>query len=231
MAFEASKKAAAIKAATYVVSGMRVGLGTGSTSEEMVKALAQRLITEKLDLVVVPTSAKILELAGSLGFQVAPEYPDFAPLDIAIDGADEVDPQGGLIKGGGGALLREKLVAASAGRFVVMVDESKHVPGLGSTRGVPIEVIPFGWSRTLRDLQRLGFSQINQRLANGKPFLSDHGNYIFDCAMGPIPDPGGLNLQVKALPGVVETGLFLGMSSLIITGSEDGTTRVREVCG
>ena len=226
MAYEASKRAAALRAVAFVEQGMRVGLGTGSTSEEMVRALAVRGVAVAA---VVPTSSRIHGLARELGLPVAAEYPDFAPLDIAIDGADEVDPRGGLIKGGGGALLREKLVAASASRFVVMVDESKHVERLGSTRGVPVEIIPFGWSRVVRDLTSLGFTRVLQRLAAGQPFLSDQGNFVFDCEIGPIADPQRLHSQVKALAGVVETGLFLGMTSLVVTGHEDGSAEVKSL--
>jgi len=185
---------------------MRVGLGTGSTSEEMVRALAAGGWRWRP---WVPTSARILGLARELGLPVAAEYPDFAPLDIAIDGADEVDPQGGLVKGGGGALLREKLVAASAACFVVMVDRSKHVERLGSTRGIPIEVIPFGWSRVVRDLTAFGllkFCYVGRpgafRDRSGELHLrlrdrTDRRSSISACAS-------------QGLPGVVETGLFLG---------------------
>ncbi|CAM9984993.1 unnamed protein product, partial [Phaeothamnion confervicola] len=150
-------------------------------------------------------------------------------LDIAIDGADEVDPDYALVKGGGGALLREKLVASSARRFVVMIDESKRVANLGTTRGVPIEVVPFGWCRTLRDLEALGFHKLEQRMAAGRPFLSDHGNYIFDCWTAPIQDPGALHARVKSLVGVVETGIFVGMTGVLVTGHEDGSADLLEL--
>ena len=223
MAFEASKRAAALRAVELVQDGMRVGLGTGSTSEEMVRALAEK----GLHLEVVPTSARILELARGLGLSVVESYPDFGPLDIALDGADEVAPDWGLIKGGGAALLREKLVARAARRFVVMVDESKWVPQLGTTRGVPVEVVPFGWDCTRRAMEELpGLNVARLRFSNHQVVLTDHGNYVFDCEFQ--GDARRLHEHLKAIAGVVETGFFFDMAHVIVTGSENGDSELRE---
>jgi ribose 5-phosphate isomerase A len=226
MAFELAKQAAAARAVSLVEDRMRLGLGTGSTSEAMMHALSERIQTEGLQVVGVPTSDAIAALARSLKIPILEGYPDFGGLDLCLDGADEFDPAGGLIKGGGGALLREKLVASAGVRFVVMVDPSKEVEILGSTRPVPIEVIPFGWSRVRERVQLLG-GLVEIRAVHGKPFLSDHGNYIFDCTFGPIADAATLHQELKAVTGVVETGLFLGLTSSIVIGHEDGTTEVR----
>jgi ribose 5-phosphate isomerase A len=225
VANERSKQAAASRAVELAQDGMVVGLGTGSTSEAMLHALAERCRRDGLRILGVPTSRKIAAMAADLGIPIAPGYPDFGQIDLDLDGADEADPQGWLIKGGGGALLREKLVAAACRRFYVMLDPSKHVEILGTTRPLPVEVIPFGWSLLRERIQLLG-AMVEIRQADGAPFVTDQGNYIFDCNFGPISDPLALQQQLIALPGVVETGLFLSMPTSLITGHEDGTTEI-----
>lgn len=211
----AAKRAAAAKAVTFVQDGMRVGLGTGSTSEEMVKLL----IEKKLRIQAAATSEKIARMAREGGIEVT---PDFEELDITLDGADEADPQGRLIKGGGGALLREKLVAQASRKLVIMVDPSKHVPRLGTGWALPVEVIPFGWKSIRSRVERLG---CEARIREG--FITDSGNWIADCSFGPIDDPEALHAKLKSLCGVVETGLFLGMCDVLVTGNEDGLAEVQ----
>jgi ribose 5-phosphate isomerase A len=223
MAFEASKRAAAEAAVRFVQAGMVVGLGTGSTSMLMLELLA-RAVRDGLQIQGVPTSDVIAEQAGRLGIPLHPQYPNFLHVDLTLDGADEVDPEGRLIKGGGAALLREKLVASASSRLIIMVDESKKVPRLG--RAIPVEVIPFGWARLQKRVEELG-ARVQLRTRDGEPVQTDHGNLVFDCDFGPLDDPAGTHEELKKLPGVVETGLFLGLASCLVVGSEDGTAQVQ----
>lgn len=225
MAFEASKRAAAEAAVKFVEPGMVVGLGTGSTSMAMLEMLG-RAVRDGLKIEGVPTSTQIAEHARRLGVPLVSSYPDFQHVDITLDGADEVDPQGRLVKGGGGALLREKLVASASTRVVIMVDESKKVSSLGATRPVPVEAVAFGWSRLQKRLEELG-ARVQLRQADGQPFVTDHGNYILDCAFGALPNPERTHSELVQLTGVVDTGLFLGLTSTLITGAEDGTAQVQ----
>lgn len=224
MAFEASKHAAAQAAVKLVEDGMVVGLGTGSTAMMMVQNLAARL-AERLRIQVVPTSEAIAVEARRLKLPILADYPDFQRIDLTLDGADEVDPQGNMIKGGGGALLREKLVAVASGRLVIMVDESKRVERLGQAWPVPVEVVPFGWGRLQKCLQDLG-GRCELRANSGKPVLTDHGNFIIDCHFGPIAELEELESRLKRLTGVVETGLFLGMANALVVGAEDGNAQL-----
>jgi len=224
MSNQLSKIAAARRAVEYVQEGMLVGLGTGSTSEEMVRLLADR----HMGIEVVTTSDHIEKMARDLGLRVREGFPDFSVVDLTMDGADEVDPQGRLIKGGGGALLREKLVASASLRLLIMVDESKHVPHLGLTRSLPVEIVPFGWTSICSRVEALGCRANLRLLKDGQPLRTDHGNWIFDCEFGPMDDPGSLEKSLKAICGVVETGLFLDLTSLLVTGREDGTTVIQE---
>ena len=143
-------------------------------------------------------------------------------IDVAIDGADQVDPGFNLIKGGGGALLREKIVAKAARRFIVIVDAGKRVPILGSSFPLPVEVVPFGWPNTARYLSQLGF-QVTLRKKNGAVFVTDNANYILDMAPKEIPNPGDLEIQLNQIPGVVENGIFTGMTSTLIVGKDQET--------
>jgi ribose 5-phosphate isomerase A len=142
-------------------------------------------------------------------------------IDVAIDGADEVDPDLNLIKGGGGALLKEKIVAAAADRLVIVVDETKRVPILGRSCPLPVEVVPFGWGSTARHLEGLG-AKITVRQRNGEYFLTEAGHYILDLQIGRIDDPRGLAIELNRIPGVVETGLFVGLTDLLIVGTPTG---------
>ncbi len=217
MDVDAQKRRAGEAAAELVENGMRLGLGTGSTARYFTEAVARRLLRGQLDGVVgVPTSRATAELALELGI---PLVDLDAPLDLAVDGADEIGPRLGLIKGGGGALLREKIVAAAAERFVVIADSSKLVEHLGETFALPVEIARFGHLVTLSALQRAGEAWLR---GGERPFVTDNGNYIVDVATGPISDAEGLSAALALTPGVVETGLFVGLADLAIIGTDTG---------
>jgi ribose 5-phosphate isomerase A len=216
---DALKEAAARAAVAHIADGMTVGLGTGSTAAHAVRAIAERVATG-LRVVGVPTSQQTADLARSLGVSLA-ELDDVAALDVTIDGADEIDIHGfHLIKGAGGALLREKLVALATKRQIIVADESK-VSERGLTQKVPVEIVRFGAAHTVRALARLGTAPV-LRQASGGPFITDEGHLIYDCAFGPIPDPAALAATIKALPGVVEHGLFVGLTHVVIVAGRDG---------
>jgi ribose 5-phosphate isomerase A len=225
MGQDEGKQAAAARAVRYVRAGTVIGLGTGSTAARFVDLLAQRIREERLDVRGVPTSEATARRARELGIPLADPFQPLPPLDLTVDGADEVDPGGDMIKGGGGALLREKLVALSSDRVLIMVDASKHVPHLGATFRLPVEVLAFTWVRTLDRLREAGIEP-ELRMRDGKPFLSDGGNYVADCRMpAGAPPPEELHRRLKLLPGVVETGLFLGLADLVVTGLPSGGYR------
>lgn len=216
------KEAAARRAVEFVRSGMFVGLGTGSTA-----ILATRLIGELLargrlhDITGLATSKATTEEAIRLGI---PLLPDDAPrdLDLTIDGADEVDPEMNLIKGGGGALTREKIVAQASRRVVIVVDETKLSPRLGAHGPLPVEVLAFGWRSQARFLEGLGARVVLRQDSRGEPFRTDSGNLILDCQFGPIADPGGLAARLGARAGLVEHGLFLGLATDLVAAGKDG---------
>jgi ribose 5-phosphate isomerase A len=216
-----AKRAAAARAVQYVRPNTTVGLGTGSTSLIFLELLAQRNRDEKMNLKGVATSEGIAAKAREWGIPVAASDEPFSGLDICVDGADEVDPNGQLIKGGGGALLREKYVALAAARFLVMVDASKHVKRLGETFKLPVEIVPFGWSNTLERLKAEGLKP-HVREKEGKRFITDNHNLIADCELGPVADVREFAKKIKLLPGVVEVGFFVDMGDLVITGSDSG---------
>ncbi len=224
---EMAKWAAARGAVGMVETGMVVGLGTGSTAIKFLDLLADRVRREGLAITCVATSEGIAREARARGLSLVPEFPDFGTVDLTVDGADEVDPQGNLIKGGGGALLREKLVALASRRVVVVVDPDKHVPELGHSFRLPVEVVPFGWSHTLQRLRDLG-AETEVRIEGREFFRSDQGNLIVDCRFSGIPEPARLHGLLKAVPGVVETGLFPGIAHAILTGRPDGDWDLRE---
>lgn len=211
-------------AADLVEDGMTVGLGTGSTAHYATLRLGAR-VAHGLSIRCVPTSEKTAQLARDQGIPLV-SFADVTELDIAIDGADEVDTRLQLIKGGGGALLREKLVAEAARRFIVVADASKSVDLLG-TFPVPVEIVPFAWQSTARRVEQTGCT-LRLREENGKPYVSDNGHYILDCLYGPIRDAARLHEQLKSLTGVVETGLFPHQATMVVLS--DGTsvtTRLR----
>jgi ribose 5-phosphate isomerase A len=215
------KKAAALKAVDFVRDGMVVGLGTGSTAKHVVAALGERVRTG-MKLRGVPTSQETAMLARQSGITLIDSDNRWA-IDVAIDGADQVDPQFNLIKGGGGALLKEKIVAASARQFVVVVDETKRVKVLGGSFPLPIEIIPFGWGSTAREIATLTGSPVVLRERNGVPFKTEAGNMILDVHLARIEQPADMEIALNQIPGVVETGLFVGRTDVLIVGTAAGT--------
>jgi len=216
------KKLAAGKAIEYVKNGMTLGLGTGSTAYWAIQGIGD-LVGQGLTVRAVATSMQSDSLARERGIPMVP-FAEIDHIDLTIDGADEVDEHLNLIKGGGGALLREKIVAAATKFYIIIVDESKLVRQLGKFP-LPVEVAPFGWELTERQLRALG-SIPNMRMADGKPFLTDNSHYILDCSFGNIPDPVLLHQQVSAITGVMEDGFFNGMADVVVVGSASGETRV-----
>ena len=219
--FDSAKGRAAVAAAEMVESGMVVGLGTGSTARLLVERLGERMTTEGLHFRAVATSIATAELAASLNIAVI-ELDSVGQLDLNIDGADEVDPEFRLIKGLGGALLREKIVCAAARRRVTIVDSSKRVNRLGALAPVPVEVSPFGFAHIGRRLAGLG-ARINLRTnPDGSIFATDGGHRIFDCHFGPIAEPAALDVRIKAVPGAFETGIFVDLCDCLIVGLDEG---------
>ena len=219
------KQQAANRAVELVQPGMVLGLGSGTTALLAVRRLAEQLHAGRLRAIVgVPTSLGIEQEARRLQIPLTTleEHP---VLDLTIDGADEVDPQLNLIKGGGGALLREKIVAQASRQEIIIVDETKLVPVLGTRWTVPVEVIPFGWPSQAEYLKTLG-AQITLRQQNGVVFKTDQGNLILDCQFGPILDAYVLATKLKTRTGIVEHGLFLDLASEVIVAGADGVRRL-----
>lgn len=222
------KQAAAERAVELVESGMIVGLGSGSTAGFAIRRIGGMLRAGRLrDLLGVPTSAATEAEARRLGIPIADADWQGA-IDLTIDGADEVDSALDLIKGGGGALLREKIVAQASRREIIVVDETKLSPTLGTRGAVPVEVLGFGWRSQARYLESLGARVSVRSRSDGAPFRSDQGNLILDCAFGPIARSAELAAQLGARAGIVEHGLFLGLATdLIVAGGAGITHRSR----
>ncbi len=216
---EQLKKSAADTAVSYIKSGMVVGLGTGSTAIWGVRRLAELLASGELqDIVAIPTAVRTAEAARELGITLTTlaEHPQ---IDITFDGADEVDPQLNLIKGGGGALLREKIVAQASRRNIIIVDDSKLSSQLGTLFALPVEVIPFAWETQVTFLQDLGAAVSVRCDADGNKYMTDQGNYILDCAFTPIADCYQLDTQLNGRAGIVEHGLFLDLATDVIVAT------------
>lgn len=219
-AADPGKRAAAERALAYIVDGMTVGLGSGSTAELFLASLAGR-VREGLTIRGVPTSERVAGLARGAGIPlVDPE--ELPPIDVTVDGADEVDPSFNMTKGRGGALLREKLVATASHQMVVVVDDSKLVSALGERQSVPVNVVRFGWRQTAARLERLGCNPILRTDDGGVPFVTDDNNYVLDCRVNPIAQPARLAAEIKGLLGVVEHGLFIGIASQVVVGGIGG---------
>jgi ribose 5-phosphate isomerase A len=216
---EPLKKLAAEAALDYVKDGYVVGLGTGSTIRYLLAALEQRVRTG-LKITGVPTSEETAELARKAGIPLLSD-DDLWPIDVAIDGADQVDPQLNLIKGGGGALLREKIVAANARQMIITVDETKRVSVLGGAFPLPIEVLPFGWRNTAREIEQLGGKTV-RRERNSHVFRTASGHYILDLHIARIEDPADLEVRLNRIPGVIECGLFVGRTDVLIVAASNG---------
>lgn len=228
-----AKYTAAFCAAEFVQDGMRVGLGTGSTAAWLVRRLGTRVQREGLRIIAVPTSARTAELAREVGINVV-TLDEARWLDLTIDGADEFDAELTLIKGGGGALLHEKIVATASDQMIVITDAAKEVKSLGAFP-LPIEVIPFGWPATkalveevLASMDVMG-RQSSLRMNGTQPYLTDEGNYILDLALGRIGNARQLSLVLNQVPGVVENGLFVDIADQVVIGHADGTCELRDL--
>lgn len=213
-----AKERAAERALERVSSGQIIGLGTGSTAKFAIEGLARR-VREGLSIKGVPTSIATERMARDLGIPLV-DLNEAGVIDVTLDGADEVDSSFNMIKGGGGALTREKLVARASTKRIMLVDESKLVDRLGQTRPVPVEVLPFAWTLSARMLSDLSCIP-NLRKQGGTPFVTDNGNHILDCEFGPIEDAAALETRIKLLPGVIESGLFIGIADTLIIGFDD----------
>lgn len=219
-----AKEAVGKAAAELISSRMTIGLGTGSTANAFIVALGERC-RAGLSIRGVCTSKASEQLALQNGIPIVP-LDEVQQLDLCIDGADEVNPSKQLIKGGGGALLREKIVACASKEMVVIVDESKLVDSLGKFP-LPVELVPFGVQTTLRHLSDLGLQGSLRKNKDGSLYLTDNGNYIVDLTnLYPIKDPHFLEQSLKEIPGVVETGLFLGIAGRVLVGHADGTLTI-----
>ena len=227
---EAQKRAAAVRAVEFVRPGMRLGLGTGSTARHFVDLLGER-VRSGLDVVAVPTSRETDAQAAHCGIPLT-TLDDTPELDLTVDGADEIGPDLSLIKGGGGALLREKIVAAASARMIVIADRSKWVETLGRYP-LPIEVAPFGMEATRRELERAiaalqgpGCRLSLRQGRDGHAFVTDGGHWIIDAALGRIDDPPTMAQALCGIPGVMEHGLFIGLAHMAILGGPDGVAIV-----
>jgi ribose 5-phosphate isomerase A len=225
------KKLAAEAAAKLVEDGMVVGLGTGSTAGLFLSALGRRISEERLRISGIPTSDQTAELARGLKIPLT-SFAEHIQIDLTVDGADEIEAGTlYLIKGHGGALLREKIVAAASKRMVVVVDESKLSERLGSLVSVPVEVVQFGWEATQRRLSELGGSPALRLGKDGKPFITDGGHYIVDCAFGPMENPKEIAHHLDHVVGSVEHGMFLKFASEAFVGGRDGVKILRKTTG
>jgi ribose 5-phosphate isomerase A len=224
-----AKFVAAKRACEFVHDGMKLGLGTGSTASWMVRCLADRIHQEGLKVTAVPTSIQTANLAEELGIDVI-TLDSAGQLDLTIDGTDEFDGDLNLIKGAGGALLREKIVASASDKMIVIADTAKSVEQLGRFP-LPVEVLGFGLKssqsliQVLLESQDVDSSIIKTRMTSGSPFLTDEGNYILDLYLDQIGDAANLNLALNQVPGVVENGLFVNLCDRVIVGFSDGTVK------
>ncbi|MFO1055601.1 MAG: ribose-5-phosphate isomerase RpiA [Dongiaceae bacterium] len=223
---DALKRAAAEAAVAMIEDGMVVGIGSGTTAAQAITVLGEK-VAAGLRVTGIPTSEKSAAQARGLGIPLA-DFAAHQQIDLAFDGADEVEPGPlNLIKGLGGALLREKIVASASRRLVIMVDGGKLVPRLGSHAPVPVEVVPFGWQVTARRLGALGAEVTPRRDAAGGLAPTDGGNITLDCRFSPIADPAALACRLREIVGVIESGLFIGLTSEVIVAEPGGIRRLR----
>ncbi|OHC54523.1 MAG: ribose 5-phosphate isomerase A [Rhodobacterales bacterium RIFCSPHIGHO2_02_FULL_62_130] len=228
-----AKFVAAKRAVEFVESGMKVGLGTGSTAAWMVRCLGERVREEGLKIVGVPTSTRTAELARQVGVPIT-SLDDAKWLDLTIDGADEFDANLALIKGGGAALLQEKIVATASDQMIVITDAAKEVAQLGAFP-LPVEVIPFGWQTTKALIEEMlvGMDVLNRdvtlRMNGDSPLVTDEANYIVDLHLKRIGNPRQLALVLNQIPGVVENGLFIDICDIVVIGHGDGRVVVRDI--
>jgi ribose 5-phosphate isomerase A len=223
---EEAKKRVALEAVKHVQDNSIVGLGSGSTAAYVIQQIGEKIRLEGLRILGVPTSHQAMMLAVHCGVPLTTlnEHPQ---LDLAIDGADQIDRDLNLIKGGGGALTREKIVASAAKRFVIVADDTKLVERLGTSHTVPIEVLPFALPTVMVKLRELKGKPV-LREGGGKvgPLVTDNGNFVVDVDFGPVDDVKELDLQLKLISGVIETGLFVGMADVVYLGKSDGVEKL-----
>lgn len=217
---EELKKLAAEKALDYIEDGMIVGLGSGSTVEYALKKLGT-LVRDGLEIKGIPTSIHTKRIAKeqNIPLTTLEKYPE---IDLTIDGADEVDSNLNLIKGGGGALTREKIIAFNSKRVIIVIDDSKIVKALGIDFDLPVEVVKFGWTSVKKVLEDFKCTVKLREIMNKEPFITDNGNYILDCEFERIEDPVAMEVEINGIPGVVENGLFVGLVDEAIVGSTQG---------
>lgn len=216
------KKITGEAAAEIVQTGMTVGIGTGSTAYWLIMALGEKA-KAGLDIRCVPTSTHTARLAAEQGIPLT-TLNEVSSIDVTIDGADEIDPAGQLIKGGGGALLQEKMVAAASRELVIIADHTKLVTQLGAF-SLPVEVIPFGWKQVQQRIETLYRVKGTLRLKEQEPLVTDHGHYILDVPFRQIEDPAFLNMALNTIPGVVDNGLFIDMATQSLIGYPDGSVQ------
>jgi ribose 5-phosphate isomerase A len=218
-----SKQLAASKAVSFIKSGMTVGLGTGSTAYWAIEMIGEEVKKNGMQIKAIATSKRSEEQARSLGIPIV-SFSEIDQIDITIDGADETDEELNLIKGGGGALLREKIVASNSKQLIIIVDETKLVKNLGKF-SLPVETVVFGWEKTFQKLQSLG-CVAKLRMENDQPYMTDNSNYIIDCAFGAILTPAALHEKINSIVGVVENGLFINLATKVIAGFENGELKM-----
>jgi len=225
---EEAKRRVALEAVKHVEDGFVVGLGSGSTAAYVIQEIGRQMLQEGLRVLGVPSSSQAMMLAVRSGVPLT-TLDEYSTLDLAIDGADQIDQKLNLIKGGGGALTREKIVASAAKQFVVVADETKLVEKLGTNCRLPVEVLPFALATATAGIKELGGKPL-LRESKGKvgAVVTDNGNYIVDVDFGPVDDAEELNHQLKLIPGVIETGLFIGMADLVYLGKADGIIRLEK---
>ncbi len=224
MANDTEKEAAARASLCFVKNGDVVGLGTGSTAKFFIELLGEQ-VKSGLKIRGIPTSERSGHLAASLGIPII-TLDECQQIDVTVDGADEVDPQLRLIKGGGGALLREKIVGSATKQYVIVADATKRVPVLGKFP-LPVEVIKFSRALVAKKIEALGAKVELRHTPDGKPYLTDENNYILDCHFGQIPNADALAQQLSDMPGVVEHGLFIGMANVVVVAGSAGVEELR----
>jgi ribose 5-phosphate isomerase A len=223
----AQRLAAARRAAQEVRDGMVLGFGTGRAANSVLELLAERSRTEGLRVSGVPSSGRTEAAARALGLPLV-TLDQHPRLDLTIDGADEVDPQRRVMKGAGGALMREKVLAAAAERFIIVIESAKLVSHLGATRGVPLEVLPFAFGACVRHVRDLGGEPV-QRMNGDTPAVTDNGNWVIDCVFpqDTLADAERLDARLHTIPGLLETGLFVGLDPDVYAGTPDGLREIK----